>query len=86
MDTIYFPEAKAYRIKTGLSIKQLSKLAGVDPKLVLLLESGEEIKETIFVKIAKALNKILKEKKEPLIDIDFIINGLDDDGYDSIFF
>tara|TARA_B100000959_G_C14954165_1_gene612992 strand:- start:1638 stop:1898 length:261 start_codon:yes stop_codon:yes gene_type:complete len=86
MDTIYFPEAKAYRIKTGLSIKQLSKLAGVDPKLVLLLESGEEIKETIFVKIAKALNKILKEKKEPLIDIDFIINGLDDDGNDSIFF
>ncbi|HJP17100.1 MAG TPA: helix-turn-helix transcriptional regulator [Nitrospinota bacterium] len=86
MNRVYFPEAKAYRIKTALSIKQLSKLAGVDQKLIILLESGEEIEETTFVKIAKALNKILKEKKEPLIDIDFIVNGLDDDGNDAIFF
>ena len=64
----------------------MSKLAGVDQKLIILLESGEEIEETTFVKIAKALNKILKEKKEPLIDIDFIVNGLDDDGNDAIFF
>ncbi len=86
MDRVYFPEAKAYRIKTGLSIKQLSKLAGVDPKIIILLESGSEIEALTFAKIAKALNKILKEKKEPLIDIDFIVNGLDDDGNDAIFF
>tara|TARA_B100000315_G_C14487301_1_gene545788 strand:- start:104 stop:364 length:261 start_codon:yes stop_codon:yes gene_type:complete len=86
MNGVYFPEAKAYRIKAALSVKQLSKLAGVDPKLIILLESGGELEETTFVKIAKALNKVLKEKKEPLIDIDFIINGLDDDGNDSIFF
>ena len=86
MDRVYFPEAKAYRIKTGLSIKQLSKLAGVDPKIIILLESGAEIEALTFAKIAKALNKILKEKKEPLIDIDFIMDGLDDEENDSIFF
>ncbi len=86
MDRVYFPEAKAYRIKTALSIKQLSELAGVDPKIITLLESGEEIDAITFTKIAKALNKILKEKKEPLIDIDFIINGLDDEENDAIFF
>ena len=86
MDRVYFPEAKAYRIKTGLSIKQLGKLAGVDPKIIILLESDAEIEALIFAKIAKALNKILKEKKEPLIDIDFIMDGLDDEENDSIFF
>ena len=86
MDRVYFPEAKAYRIKTGLSIKQLGKLAGVDPKIIILLESDAEIEALIFAKIAKALNKILKEKKEPLIDIDFIMNGLDEEENDSIFF
>ena len=86
MDRIYFPEAKAYRIKTGLSIKQLSKFAGVDPKIIILLELGTEIEALTFAKIAKSLNKILKEKKEPLIDIDFIMDGLDDEENDSIFF
>ena len=86
MDRVYFPEAKAYRIKTGLSIKQLSKLAGIDLKIIILLESGAEIEAMTFAKIAKALNKILKEMKEPLIDIDFIMDGLDDEENDSIFF
>jgi DNA-binding XRE family transcriptional regulator len=86
MDRIYFPEAKAYRIKTGLSIKQLSKFAGVDPKIIILLELGTEIEALTFAKIAKSLNKILKEKKEPLIDIEFIMNGLDEEENDSIFF
>ncbi len=86
METIYFPEAKAYRIKTGLSIAELSKLAEVDPKIIILLESGEPVEEITFARIAKALNKILKEKKEPLIDIDFIINGFEAEENDSIFF
>ncbi len=86
MRNIYFPEAKAYRIKTGLSIVKLSKLAGVDPKIIILLESGEDTEEITFARIAEALNKILKEKKEPLIDIDFILNGLDAEENDEIFF
>ena len=86
MDRVYFPELKAYRMKAGLSIKQLSKLTGVDQKIITLLESGEEIEAIVFARIAKALNKILKEKKEPLIDLDFIMDGLDDEENDSIFF
>ena len=86
MDRVYFPELKAYRMKAGLSIKQLSKLAGVNPKIISFLELGEEIEAIVFARIAKALNKILKEKKEPLIDLDFIMDGLDDEENDSIFF
>ncbi len=86
MDRVYFPELKAYRMKAGLSIKQLSKLTGVDQKIITLLESGEEIEAIVFSRIAKALNKILKKKKEPLIDLDFIMDEHDDDENDSIFF
>lgn len=86
MNDVYFPEAKAYRIKTGLSIAKLSKLAGVDPKIITLLESGGDIDKKSFIKIAEALNKVLMEKKEPLIDIDFMINEPDQDDNDTIFF
>jgi hypothetical protein len=86
MNKVFFPEAEEYRQKIGLSIAKLSKLSEVDPKIITLLESGGEIEEIDFVKIATALNKILKEKKEPLIDIDFIINVMDQDENDAIFF
>lgn len=76
MSEIYFPEAKWYRKKTGLTVEKLSKLSSVPVKTITLLESGEGIEENAFIKIAEGLNKILKEKNESLIDIDLMVNGI----------
>lgn len=86
MRDIRFPDIIEFRIQAGLSISDLSKLTGIDSKIISSLEAGKEIAEETFIKIAEGINKILKKKKLPLIEIDFLVNGMTGEEDDALFF
>ncbi|NRT78640.1 helix-turn-helix transcriptional regulator [Clostridium beijerinckii] len=71
---------KTYREKANISKSKLSRMIGVSPSYITMLESGEKTNPSleVIVKISKALAIPPEELADPVTDVIDIYDDLDD--------